>query len=261
VLLREREIAAKEGRRPDYQKRAIADEFFGFMMAGHDTSATAVAWGVKLLTDNPKTQDRLRYALRHALPQVVHERRQPTYQELSKAHVPYLDAVVEEILRHANTIAFVVRRAQQDTTVLGRHIPEGTDVFLMANGAGYLEPNIPVKDKSRSIGAQASSGKALTGVWDDKDIASFLPERWLRMDPDTGSEAFDPMAGPTLAFGLGPRGCFGKRLALQQLKIQFTLIIWHFQLLNTPPELSSYAAVQRFAREPTQCYIRLATAA
>ncbi|KAM0818915.1 putative Cytochrome P450 [Seiridium cardinale] len=258
VLLREREVSAKENRQPDYRKRGIADEFFGFMIAGSDTSTTALAWGVKLLADSPSAQDRLRSVLQEALPRAVDEKRAPTYQELSKVHIPYLDAVIEEILRHANTIAFVVRQALQDTTVLGRHIPKGTDVFLMANGAGYLEPNIAVKDEVRSAGARTVSGKTLTGLWDDKDIADFRPERWLQMNPETGVKVFDPMAGPTLAFGLGPRGCFGKRLGLQTLKIQFALIIWHFYLLQTPAKLNSYETIQKFAREPTQCYVRLA---
>ncbi|KAL2181149.1 cytochrome P450 [Thermothelomyces heterothallicus CBS 202.75] len=277
VLLRERDVAAKEGRQPDYRKRAIADEFFGFMLAGHDTSATTVAWGVKFLADHPAVQDRLRADLRAAIPDAALARRAPTYQELSRAHVPYLDAVVEEVLRHANTIPFVVRRAMQDTTVLGRHIPKGTDVFLMANGAGYLEPNMPVPDEMRSPGARRQhasaagdnsgggggdgSGKkapALTGAWDDRDIGAFKPERWLKREAG-GGEAFDPMAGPTLAFGLGHRGCFGKRFALHGLKIQFALIIWHFHLLKVPDALNSYEAVQRFAREPTQCYVRLST--
>ncbi|KAK3936287.1 cytochrome P450 [Diplogelasinospora grovesii] len=266
VLLRERDVAAKEGRPPAYRRRAIADEFFGFMMAGHDTSATTVAWGVKLLTDNPAAQDRLRRDLRAAMPQAAAEKRAPTYQELVEAKVPYLDAVIDEVLRHANTIAFVVRVALQDTTVLGCHIPKGTDVFLMANGAGYLEPNMPVDSNgggpglARSQGARRESGKALTGTWDDSDIAAFKPERWLTVDPDTGKGTYDPMAGPTLAFGLGPRGCFGRKLALMALRIQFAMTVWHFQLLKCPEDLSGYDSVQRFAREPTQCYVRLAAA-
>ncbi|KAJ0352093.1 hypothetical protein COL154_012667 [Colletotrichum chrysophilum] len=260
VLLREREVAAKEDRKPDYYKRSIFDEFFGFMMAGHDTSATAMAWGVKYLADNPASQDRLRSALRAALPEAVNDKRTPTYQELIKAQVPYLDAMVEEVLRHSGPIAFVVREALQDTTVLGRHIPKGTNVFLMANGPGYLEPNMPVDDKSRSPGARRDQNKALTGAWADDYIAAFTPERWLKHDKNTKDESdgvFDPMAGPTLAFGLGSRGCFGKRLGLQTLKIEFALIVWHFQLLPLPSELNGYEGIQRFAREPTQCYVRL----
>jgi cytochrome P450 len=266
VLLRERDVAAKEGRQPDYRKRAIADEFFGFMLAGHDTSATTVAWGVKFLADHPSAQDRLRADLRAAFPDATRAKRAPTYQELARAHVPYLDAVVEEVLRHANTIAFVVRRAMCDTTVLGRHIPKDTDVFLVANGAGYLEPNMTLPDEARSPGARRGEKSALTGKWDDKDVAAFRPERWLKKQQQQGedgegeSETFDPMAGPTLAFGLGPRGCFGKRFALHELKIQFALIVWHFHLLKTPEELSGYDAVQRFAREPTQCFVRLSNA-
>lgn len=264
VLLRERQVAEKQGRPPAYRKRAIADEFFGFMLAGHDTTATAVAWGVKMLADHPEVQRRLRRDLRAVLPEATAERRAPTYQELVKAHVPYLDAVVDEVLRHANTIAFVVRTALMDTTVLGRHIPKGTDVFLMANGPGYLEPALPVQDSMRSPGARRSQqdeksvgNKALSRKWNDVDISAFKPERWLRVDPATGKEVFDPMAGPTLAFGLGPRGCFGRRLALQSLRIHFAMTLLHFDLLQTPQHLNSYDAVQRFAREPKQCYMRI----
>ncbi|KAL1615347.1 hypothetical protein SLS54_009128 [Diplodia seriata] len=261
VLLREREVATKQNRPPAYHKRAIADEFFGFLMAGHDTSATTVAWGVKFLTDNPAVQDRLRAELRAAIPLAVQEKRAPSYEELVKTHLSYLDAVVEEVLRHANTIAFVAREALQDTTVLGCHIPKGTNLFLMANGAGYLEPAMPVDDATRSPGARQSGGKTLSGSWDDADIAAFRPERWLPVDPHTGDDSFDSMAGPSLPFGLGPRGCFGRKLALATLRIQFAMIVWHFHLLKTPEELSGYDAVQKFAREPVQCFLRLRVAA
>ncbi|KAK4447382.1 cytochrome P450 [Podospora aff. communis PSN243] len=263
VLLRERDVAQKEGRAPYYHSPAIADEFFGFMLAGHDTSATTVAWGVKFLTDNQHVQTRLRSALRNALPAAAAEKRDPSYNELARAHIPYLDAFIEETLRHANTIAFVVRTAMQDTTVLGRHIPKGTDVFLMANGAGYLEPNIPVQDSTRSTGARASQGKALTSLWDDGDISEFKPERWLTSTTNERGEkeeAFDPMAGPMLAFGLGPRGCFGRKFAMLEMKMLFSLMVWNFELLETPKELGGYEAVQRFAREPVKCFVRLGKA-
>jgi cytochrome P450 len=82
----------------------------------------------------------------------------------------------------------------------------------------------------------------------------------LKREGEEGQEVFDGMAGPSLPFGLGPRGCFGKRFALQGLKIQFALIVWHFQLLKVPQELNSYDAVQKFAQEPKQCFVRLANA-
>jgi cytochrome P450 len=248
VLLREKEVSEKEGRKPTYHSRAIADEFFGFMLAGHDTSATAVSWGIKYLTSHPQVQSTLRAALHTAFPAARLESRVPTYTELSKTSIPYLDATVEEILRHANTIAFVVRQALHDTTVLGHHIPKGTDVFLMANGAGYLEPNIPL----RSNDIRSSTKTPLTPLWPDSDIHEFKPERWIRED---GS--FDANAGPTLAFGLGPRACFGKRLAVQALRMEFAMLVWEFEFEGVPEGLGGFGGVQRFAREPVQCYVRL----
>lgn len=256
VLLRERDVAAKEGRAPQYRKRAIADEFLGFMTAGYDTSATTISWGLKLLTDNPTIQSRLREKLRSAFPEAAKEGRTLTYAELRDTSIPYLDATVDEVLRHANTIAFVARQALQDTTVLGHKIPKGTNVFLMANGPGYLEPHMPLTDEERSPGARKDAKSALTGQWDDNNINQFLPERWLEQD-ETGKEVHNALAGPSLAFGMGLRGCFGRKLALQVLRIQFALIVWHFELQEVPKELSSYEAVQKFAREPTQCYVRL----
>lgn len=251
VLVREKQVAEKEGRKPEYYSRAIADEFFGFTLAGHDTAATATAWGVKYLSDHPDSQTKLRDALHSSLPAALSEHRLPSYTELASTSIPYLDAVVEEILRHANTIAFVVRQALVDTTVLGHRIPKGTDVFLMANGAGYLELNLPPPSPP-TIPTPPSNDKAQTPLWNDQDVSEFKPERWLRAD---GS--FDAMAGPTLAFGLGPRACFGKRLAVQALRMQFALLVWRFRFLSVPGELGGYEAVQKFAREPVRCYVRL----
>lgn len=256
VLLRERDVAAKEGRAPQYGKRAIADEFLGFMTAGYDTSATTIAWGLKLLTDNPSIQARLRDELRSAFPEAAKEGRTLAYSELRDASISYLDATVDEVLRHANTIAFVARQALEDTTVLGHKIPKGTNVFLMANGPGYLEPHMPVTDEGRSPGARQQAKSLLTGAWNDDNINEFLPERWLERD-EAGREVHNAQAGPSLAFGLGRRGCFGRKLALQVLRIHFALIVWHFELQGVPEGLSSYEAVQKFAREPTQCYVRL----
>jgi cytochrome P450 len=251
VLLREKDVAAKQDREPKYYSRAIADELFGFLLAGHDTTATTVAWGVKLLTANPSVQTTLRSALHAAFPAARAAHRAPNYAELSKMNIPYLDATVEEILRHANTIAFVVRRAQHDTTVLGFAVPKGTDVFLMANGAGYLAPTMALPQScTRSPGAEP--GAALSGLWDDADVAAFKPERWIKTDG-----AFDSMAGPQLAFGLGPRGCFGKRLALQALKMEVAMLVWEFVFKGVPEEYGGWEAVQKFAREPVTCYVRL----
>jgi cytochrome P450 len=68
---------------------------------------------------------------------------------------------------------------------------------------------------------------------------------------------FDGAAGPQLVFGLGPRACWGRRLALMKMKTIIAMLIWNFELLETPPAISSHAGLEGIARVPQQCYVRL----
>lgn len=102
-------------------------------------------------------------------------------------------------------------------------------------------------------------------VWDSGNISMFEPERWLggrrkqpfQMQDDDESMEFDPAAGPQLAFGLGPRGCFGRRLVYLELRILFSLIVWNFELLECPEKVSSFKSVLKATNEPKQFYLRL----
>ena len=87
-------------------------------------------------------------------------------------------------------------------------------------------------------------------------MGAFKPERWLAHD-EKGGEIYDALAGPQLAFGLGPRGCFGKRLAYTQLRVMIVLIVWEFELKECPPELSGNKAVDTLTHHPQQCFVRL----
>jgi len=156
IMHREMTAAKKEDRAPIYTTRAISDEvsaslplyasniiltqhqLFGFLVAGHDTTSTTVTWGLKQLADNPSAQQKLRTHLRASFPAAAAEKRAPTADEITKTHIPYLDASLEEIARTALTASGVIRIALTDTTVLGHAIPKGTDVFLMGNGPDFF---------------------------------------------------------------------------------------------------------------------------
>ncbi|EJT67975.1 hypothetical protein GGTG_14448 [Gaeumannomyces tritici R3-111a-1] len=60
-----------------------------------------------------------------------------------------------------------------------------------------------------------------------------------------------------MPFGLGTRGCFGRRLAYLEQRVSLTLLVWSFELSPCPPELSGYAAVDGLTHRPKQCYVRL----
>jgi cytochrome P450 len=86
-------------------------------------------------------------------------------------------------------------------------------------------------------------------------MAAFTPERW--MQDENGNPTFDALSGPSLTFGLGTRGCYGRKLAYVEMRLIFTLIIWNFELLPCPPELSGYEAITGVTRKPQKAYARL----
>jgi cytochrome P450 len=214
-----------------------------------------MTWGIKRLADNQDAQNTLRSRLRETYADAAAEHRNPTVDEITKTPCAYLDAVIEEILRMAVTFPGVIRNATVDTNILGYHIPKGTDVFLLHNGPGYFTAPFEIPEEKRSESARTAKYQA--GSWDPNDMKSFKPERWLIKD-EAGDEAYDAMAGPHLAFGLGPRGCFGRRMAYLELRIILVMLIWNFELKKCPEKLSSYDAIDKLSRQSKCCYVRLA---
>ncbi|KAF6811908.1 cytochrome p450 monooxygenase [Colletotrichum plurivorum] len=254
IVLREKKLAENEGRQPEFFSSTMVDEVFGVVVAGHDTTSTTMCWGVKLLADNPQAQTKLREALRTGFADALAEGRSPTIREITSTKIPYLDATMEEILRCGGATPLVDREATCDTELLGHRIPKGTVVMCLSRGPSMLQPGFEVADSKRS----KSSLMAKARAWDDEDIGRFAPERWLVTGSDGGAEAeFDQQAGPSLAFGLGTRGCFGRRLAYLELRILVTLIVWNFELLACPKELSGYGAREGLTYKPKDCYVRL----
>lgn len=254
VLQRELAAAKKEGRAPDLKSRAIYDELFGFLIGGHDTTSTTLAWGVKHLAGTPAAQSSLRARLRKAYPDAMREKRNPTVEEITRTSVAYLDATIEEILRTAVVFPGVIRNATTDAVVLGHMIPKGTDLFLFHGGPGYFSPPFDIPDSQRT--KSALEAKNMVGKWDMMSMREFMPERWLKSD-EGRNEVYDSTAGPHLAFGLGPRACYGRRLAYLELRISLVVLIWNFELATCPEELSSWGAVDKLTRTPKMCYIRL----
>ncbi|VBB84782.1 Putative cytochrome P450 E-class, group IV [Podospora comata] len=259
MLMREAARAEKEGREPDFESQVFRDELFGDIVGGHHTTSGAMMWLTKYLTDNPTIQSKLRSVLHSTLSVAHQEGRLFTFEEIRHAKLPYLDAIIEEMLR-INAVP-VTREAVVDTTVLGCPIKKGTQVFFMSNGPGFLSPSFPVDEAKRSDTSRLS--KRANDSWDERqDLARFDPERWLvRKTDGTGVTAddvdFDGAAGPQLVFGLGPRTCWGRRLAHMEMKVIMAMLVWTFQLERTPPELSGYGGLEGIARVPKKCYVRL----
>ncbi|PTD07692.1 hypothetical protein FCULG_00006008 [Fusarium culmorum] len=108
-------------------------------------------------------------------------------------------------------------QGEVDTQILGYHIPKGTDVLLLAHGPSVFTPGFEIDEGKRSQICQAA-GEKRDQDWDGYGIGTLKPERWLgQKESSTGTDAteaaeaaeeFGTSAGPSLAFGMGTRGCF-----------------------------------------------------
>ncbi|KAK9436895.1 Cytochrome P450 [Metarhizium brunneum] len=224
----------------------VHDELFMFLIAGHETTATILTWSTKFLTNNPTAQNTLRAALQEAFPESspLHL---PPVEDLIAAKIPYMDATLEECVRLANITPRLVRVATVDTHVLGYHIPKGTQIMC----SPYVgEAPFDIPESLRTRRCQAAKDNVDRG-W-GPDMSRFYPERWL---DDAGN--FNPRAFRRLAFSTGPRACFGKKLAMQELRVVMALLVLSFRFEAIPDALNGYQGRTRALHAPRQGYVRL----
>ncbi len=98
----------------------MIDEVATFFLAGHETGASALAWALFLLAENPEWQDRLAdEAARHPTPDFA------AVKSLSVAR-----AVFREALRLYPPVAMTVRQCRRPEMLRDRHAPRGAQLVL-----------------------------------------------------------------------------------------------------------------------------------
>ena len=100
--------------------RELRDELMTALAAGHETTATALAWAFERILSTPAVYTRLREELdaiggSAAAPERI-------------AALPYLDATIKEVLRLRPVIPVVGRVLRETTTLSGYELPAGTVV-------------------------------------------------------------------------------------------------------------------------------------
>jgi cytochrome P450 len=90
--------------------REVRDQLITLLLAGHETTATALAWTFDLLLRNPATLARL------------------TAEVDAGEEDSYLRAVISESLRLRPVVPLAGRRLASDLNAAGLNLPAGTDV-------------------------------------------------------------------------------------------------------------------------------------
>lgn len=97
----------------------LLDELRTLVIAGHETTATTLAWALWLLHRNPDALARLRDELAPL---------GSAPDPAALATLPWLDAVCDETLRLAPIVPIMARRLAREWTLAGATIPAGTMV-------------------------------------------------------------------------------------------------------------------------------------
>jgi cytochrome P450 len=176
--------------------RELIDELMTLVVAGHETTASALNWTWYLLSQHPEAQARLSAEL-DAAPELP----APSLAQVEELH--YTQQVVNETLR-LYPPGWVLSRRTVEADVLGGYlIPPRTDVLLPL----YLLHRHP-------------------RFW--KDPEAFSPERFA---PE--NEAQRPRFA-YMPFAAGPRHCIGETFALYEMLVHLYKVARRYRLTYVP---------------------------
>lgn len=188
-----------------------------FMLAGNETSATALTWILWRLAQHPDMQQRLR--------DECAEVSEADYSAVNQ--LPFLEAVVRESLRLDSPVPATLRVTKEDVTVpLSKPITgkDGTqmDSVRLRKGTTVMVPIHVINWAPDNWGA---------------DSKQFNPDRWLR-EASPWKYQNPGVFANLMTFNHGPHNCIGYRFSIAEIKVTlFTLIrALSFELLPSRPK-------------------------
>ena len=178
----------------------VLDELNILLVAGHETSANALAWAFALLAHHPAAQQQLAAEIARELP----AGREVEFADLPR--LPYALQVVQETLRLYPPAWVMDRVATEPDEFQGVTIAEGTLFSLYLYGLHHHP-----------------------GLWPDAE--AFRPERFA-----PGAVPAPPAYG-YLPFGGGPRLCVGNQFALTELQLVLVQAVRRLRVKPVGPVL------------------------
>ena len=170
-------LAARDERGEALTESDLVQNLRLVALAGHETSASVMAWLGIVLAQRPELWERLREES-VAAPDL------PRSPEELKRH-PFAEAMFREVLRLYPPLATTARQTTEELTLHGKTVAQGTMVTVPLGVYGHDPALYPEPER-------------------------FLPERWMgRRQP--------PSALETAPFGGGPHFCLGYHLAWMEV--------------------------------------------
>jgi len=162
-------------------------------IAGHETTARALTWGLYLMAEYPEMQKKIRdevdSVLRGNIPDAE-----------SVKPLTYLDMFIKEVMRYKPSVATLVSRITTKDAQVGQYfIPKGTSVGVSIHTIHHLKEFWPEPEKF--------------------DPLRFSPERSVGRHPFA-----------YLPFSLGRRNCIGNTFSILEQKIFLSMVVQRFTI-------------------------------
>ncbi|MDT8426924.1 MAG: cytochrome P450 [Methyloprofundus sp.] len=172
------------------------DEILTMIIAGHETTASVLNWTWYLLAQHAAIEQQVLAESLQYMPQTT----EPSMADI--AQLKFTEQVLEESMRLYPPVWVLTRQALADDHYKGIDIPAGTDIL------------IPPYLMHRN-----------TAYWPDPEV--FDPQRFSPENKATQH------IGAYLPFAIGPRRCIGDSMAMQEMAVHISRIIWkiHFKLI------------------------------
>jgi len=190
-------VAARGAAGEVFSDREIRDQVMTLMFAGHDTSTSTLTFMLHELARHPEVTRRL-----HEEQDRVLKGESPTPLQLEK-EMPYLDTVLDEVLRLYPPAWIGPRRAIREYEFGGYTVPRGAYVNYCSWASHRLPEVFPEPE-------------------------AFIPERFTRE-----RKAALPR-GAYIPFGGGSRICIGKRFGQTEVKLVATKLLQRLRIDALP---------------------------
>lgn len=180
----------------------------GSIIAGSDTTSTAIAATLFYLVRNPATLARVTEEVRNAFSDVEEIRQGPALTGCT-----YLRACIDEAMRMSPSVGGLLPREVQagGMTICDEFIPAGTVIGTPHYTIHHNEAYFP-------------------------DPFRYAPERWMvgEQNPVTGAKTTEAEVSVSQAaycpFSIGPRGCIGKGLAYVEMTVSLARVIYMYDM-------------------------------
>ncbi|WP_330289321.1 cytochrome P450 [Streptomyces sp. NBC_00576] len=183
----------------------LRDQVLVFLLAGHETTATSLAFALHLLARHPEVRARAQEEV-DALPSGE------PYTAATMDRLPYLTRVLKETMRLYPAAPLMGRRAVAETEIDGHLIPAGADILI----SPWVTHRHPAH-------------------WDTPD--RFDPDRFTP-DQETARHRY-----AWLPFGGGPRACIGRHFSMLESVLALAVLLREYDLETPDTDVPVTAAV------------------